>query len=358
MNGFATRLDRHVAIHILGLSAVVALGLVAIYTFINFVSDIEDTGQGGFGVGQLAVYTLMLMPAVLYTLMPLIAMLGTLMGLGALATQGELTAMRAAGLSILRIGGSAMLAGLLLGLLSLVLGDFLAPAGTQKAEAYRSIARFGVASEVGGKPVWLRDGDSYFRVKRLIAEDHIADVEIFTLDAGQTLIRAMSVKEARYLNGAWQFSGVQSSDFSDAGVSRQQTAELQWQGGMSPEVLRLFVLKADALTAPGLWRLIQYLDANDLDAGEYRLSLWRKLIAPFTVAAMMLFAVPFVFGALRDAGAGQRLLMGILIGVGFHVVNEVCASLGLIYAWPPFLAASVPTAAITVLALYRLRTAG
>src|SRR3546814_18329954 len=86
-------------------------------------------------------------------------------------------------------------------------------------------------------------------------------------------------------------------------------------------------------------RLIGYLERNGLDASSYRLSLWRKLIAPLTVVAMMLFAVPFVLGSQRGGGAGQRLLVGILVGLVFYVINEVPASMGQLYCWPPLLAA-------------------
>src|SRR3546814_11041913 len=69
-------------------------------------------------------------------------------------------------------------------------------------------------------------------------------------------------------------------------------------------------------------RLIGYLERNGLDASSYRLSLWRKLIAPLTVVAMMLLAVPFVLGSQRGGGDGQRLLVGILVGLVFYVINE------------------------------------
>jgi lipopolysaccharide export system permease protein len=351
-------IDRHVAVHVLGLSAVVAFGLVAIYTFINFVTDIDDIGQGDFGIWQLVVYTGMLTPAVLYTLMPLIAMMGTLMGLGSLASQGELTAMRAAGLSIFRIGGAAMYAGLVLGLLSVALGDFLAPMGTQRAETYKSVARYGIASEIGGRPIWLREGEHYFLIRRLISKSHVADVDVFVVDGDSGLRAALRVDDARYDGQQWIFEGVDRTLFGPGGVRAERIDQMTWRGGLSPEVLHLFVLKANTLTAPGLWRLIRYLDENGLDASQYQMSLWRKLVAPFTVAAMMLLAVPFVFGALRDAGAGQRLLVGILIGVGFYVVNEVCASLGQLYGWPAAIAASAPTMALSALAVFRLRAAG
>ena len=69
---------------------------------------------------------------------------------------------------------------------------------------------------------------------------------------------------------------------------------------------------------------------------------------------MMLLAVPFVLGPLRDSGAGQRLMIGILIGLGFYVANEVSASLGALLGWPAALAASAPTMLVAAIALWRL----
>lgn len=351
------KIDRYIAVSIFGLTTLVALALVSIYTFVSFIGDIDQTGEGNFGVLQLVAYNVLRMPAAVYTLMPIIAMLGTLMGLGTLAAQGELTAMRAAGVSLMRIGYSTLYAGIVLGLICLLLGDWLAPAGIRNAESYRSESRSGIDPGVAGKPVWLRDGNNMFHIQRLIAEDHIAEVEIYELAEDLSLKSTLRVDEGRYVNGAWQLSGVHRTDLSGDSARGEQLTQMTWQGSLSPEVLHLFVLEADTLSAPGLARLIAYMDANRLDASSYRLSLWRKLVAPFTVIAMMLFAVPFVLGPLRNTGAGQRLLVGVLIGVGFYVINEVSASLGQLFAWPPLLAAGLPTVALAVFGLYRLSVA-
>ena len=82
------RLDRYIIRNILALTGVVALALVAIYTFTSFVADLGGTGKGEYGVKELAVYTLLNMPAGLHILLPIIAMLGTLMGLGNMAGTG------------------------------------------------------------------------------------------------------------------------------------------------------------------------------------------------------------------------------------------------------------------------------
>lgn len=348
------KIDRYIIVHIFGFTAIVGLALLAIYTFIGFVSGIDTTGQGSFGVLQLLVYTLLQMPSGLYTLMPIIAMLGTLMGLGALAGQSELTAMRAAGVSLLRIGRATLMAGLVFGVLGLLLGDWLAPAGERAAEAYKARERTGVEPGVNGQSVWLRDGNSIFHIQRLIAEDHIADVEIFRLSDDLRLDSSLHVDDGIYKDGNWQFTGVRQTRLQTNAAVTSQTPSMQWTGNLSPEVLRLFVLEAQSLTMPGLLRLIHYLDANRLDSAEYRMELWRKLMAPVTVMAMMLFAIPFVLGSLRSSGAGQRLLIGILVGVGFYVINEVSGNLGQIYHWPPFLAAAVPSIVLILGGAYRL----
>jgi len=350
-------IDRYIMAHIFGLTAIVALALMAIHTFVTFVAEMDETGQGGFGYWQLLVYTLWLAPSGLYVMLPIIAMLGTLMGLGTLASQTELTAMRASGVSLQRIGGATLGAGLVIGLVALGVGDWVAPQGQLAAEAIKSEARSGVKAGLGGKPVWLREGEHIFHIQRLLAEDHIAAVEIYTLGPALELRAAMQVEEARYEGGRWQLSGARRTEFGDNSATVAEIPQMEWSGSLSPEVLRLFVLEADALSMAGLVRLIQYLRQNNLDSSSYALLLARKVTAPLTVMAMMLFAVPFVLGPLRNTGAGQRLFVGVLIGLVFYVVNEVTANTGQLYGWNPLVSAGVPTLAFAMLGAWRLSRA-
>ena len=349
-----SRLDRYIVSHILGLTTVVALALLAIQVFVAFVSQIDELGRGGFGYRELLINTLWLSPSALYVMLPIVALLGTLMGLGTLAAQSELTAMRAAGVSVLRLGVATLGGGLILGALCVALGDWLAPRGQVEAEVLMSEAQSGKPAGVARKPVWLREGDRIFRIRNLIAEDHIASVEIYTLGPDLNLKAAMTVEEGQYRDGAWHFRGVRRTEFGAASARVVEQPELDWQGALSPELLRLFVLEADALSSAGLVRLLGYLRENNLDGSAYALALARKIVAPLTVMAMMLFAVPFVLGPLRNTGAGQRLFVGILIGLLFYVINEVSANTGQLYGWNPLLSAGAPTAAFALIALWRL----
>lgn len=349
-----TRLDRYIIRSVLLLSALIALALVTIYSFTTFVADLDETGRGNYGLLHLAGYTALNLPAGLHTLLPIIAMLGTLMGLGQMAAQSEIIAIRAAGVSNLRIGVSVLMAGVLVGAFGWLLGDWVAPAGRQAAEALRTEARYGIDSGASFKPIWLREGPHVVRIGKLIAEDRIEQGVIYTLAEDLSLQAITTVESARYQAGKWVFSGVRRTQFGPQGASLETLAEMEWSGGLAPEVLRLFVLEARSLSTQGLMRLIDYLEVNGLDASIQKLNLWKKLVAPTTVMAMMLFAVPFVFGSLRSSGAGLRLLVGVMIGVGFYVVNEVSTSLGQLYGLPPMFSAGLPTVALTLIALWRL----
>ena len=340
--------------HVLGTTAVVALAMLAIQSFIVLVTEADETGKNGFGALQLVQATLLQMPSGLALLMPIVAMIGTLMGLGMLAQQSELTAMRAAGLSNSRIAAATLLAGAVLGALGWVVSDEIAPRGERLAAEIKS----GGIERGGAAAVWLRDGNEVLHIRRLLSEDRAESVELYTLDAALKLERVTAARRAHYVDGSWQLHDVRETRWTPEGYAiASRSAEARWDGSVTPNVLRLYLLEADALSIAGLRRLISYLDANRLDAGKYRLQLWHKLIEPLTILAMAAFAVPFAFGSLRDSGAGQRLLLGILLGVGFYVVNRVSLSLGQIYAWPPLLAAGAPTAAWAAIAVYRIRRA-
>ncbi len=345
------RLDRYVIRHIAELTGIVALALLAIYTFVVFVSDIGDTGgKSGFGIPQLMAYTALMVPSSLYILMPIIALLGTMLGIGILARQSELTAMRAAGVSLMRIGAATLAAGAALGLLTIVLGDWLAPAGEHAANDLRDRAR-GVSPL---RSVWLRDGRNVVQIRNLLAEDRVGNIVVYRLDDSGRIADVLTADAGQYLGDHWQLTKVRQSHFTSNRIDVSAVPQTDLGGTLNPSVLRLFILEEDSLSFHGLSRLIDYLRENHLDFSKYEIQLWRKIVEPFTVMVMMLFAVPFVIGQVRDTGAGQRLLAGALVGIVFYVVNKVSLSYGALYHWPAPIAAGIPTMLLAAVAMWRL----
>lgn len=349
-------IDRHIASHVLGFSAIVGFALLALQSFITLAAEADDISDR-FSFLDLATVVAFETPGTMLVLMPMIALIGTLLGLGALAQQGELVAMRAAGISVLRIGTATLAGGVLLAALTLVLSDVIAPAGKRASEQLQSAEKYGTNPGAVTRPVWLRGEQEIYHVRRVESPRAVGPVTVFSLGADGGIETISEVAQAHFADGAWQARDIKHIHFGVDGVRSEAVERMRWPSGPSPDVLELVVLESDALSIRGLLRLIHYLERNGLDAQQHRITLWQKLVSPLTVLVMMLLAVPYVLGSLRDSGTGQRLLVGVLIGVVFWVGNEVIGSSALIYRWPPMVSALSPSLIVLVIALWRLRQA-
>lgn len=353
-------IDRYLRRAVYALIGVVGLALFAISSFVTLVTELEDLGKGTYGLWEILRYVALAAPETVYQIFPIIALLGTLMGLGALASSHELTAIRAAGVSIGRIALGVAKAGVIVGALAFVLGEFVLPKTVPAADQGRAEARYGDMASNSASGVWLRDGQRYVHIAQLLSANEMEGLELFEVDSEGRLQSTTRAEYGTYAEGRWQFSGIERTVFGPAGTSvqREATASLaeELSPRFAPDVLRLFVLEADALSARGLWRYVDYLNSNALDSERHALAFWRKVSVPVTVLVMMLVAVPFVIGSTRNTGAGQRLFIGVMVGVGFYMVNEVTASTGLLYGLSPALSAFLPTAVVALLVALRLRT--
>jgi len=134
------RLDRYLMATVLG-GALLALAIIiALLLVFEYMEEFDDIGRGNYTALGALTYVLLKLPHRLYQGYPMAALIGSLMGLGALAANSELTAMRAAGMSVARIARAVVAAGLLLGLGALAIGEWLAPPAERMAQELRSIA--------------------------------------------------------------------------------------------------------------------------------------------------------------------------------------------------------------------------
>mgnify|MGYP003111626815 FL=1 len=76
---------------------------------------------------------------------------------------------------------------------------------------------------------------------------------------------------------------------------------------------------------------------------------------PLSSAVMVFLAVPFIFGPLRSALIGGRILVGVLVGIGFYLFNQSFQHMGLVFGLLPWLAASLPTIIFAGIGIFMLR---
>ncbi len=350
-------IDRYIARSIAWSSVFVTLILLTLFIFIDFIGELGDAGKGDYGVIQALIYVVLTLPELLYQLFPVLALLGTLVGLALLANYGELIAIRAAGVSLWRILGSVSMIGLVFVVLSFVVGEWLAPKSGVFAEQYKLRLQSGDADfKKTSEGYWLRDKNHFIYVAGLGPQGKPGGVRIWTVnDETLELTQSLRAETAVALEQGWQLNNVDLVTLSMSGIGSQHIRIMPWHDLPDKSLLAVASTKPEELSTFELFRYVNYLQDNGIEAPSYEQMLYSKIVAPLTVAVMVLLAFPFVFGSLRSAGIGHYVFIGACIGIGFHLLNELLRYSGLVYGLPPLFSALAPTILFFIIAVFSLR---
>ncbi|MBL8253307.1 MAG: LPS export ABC transporter permease LptG [Candidatus Competibacter sp.] len=351
-------LDRYIFRTVAGATLVALLVLLLLEAFLGLLVELEQVGKGHYDFVAAIHYVMLIQPQRLYELFPMALLVGGLLGMGALASGSELVVMRAAGLSLNRLTRSVLQAGFLLSLLVLVIGEFAAPPLEQLADEQRAIAKGEDLAIRGGRGFWARDGGYFIHVRGVLPRFRLADIHIFKVDPESRLEEVTAAQSARYQGGHWLLEGIDGSILDGDTVQTKRLDNLSLASTISPKILDVLAANPSDLSIRDLLTYVDYLERNGLDAQNYRLALWRKLLAPLVYLAMLVIAMPFVFGPQRSAGTGQRLLIGLLLGLAFFLINYLLGNVVLLYGHPPLAGAILPPLLFLMagfLALHRLR---
>jgi len=328
------RSDWLVAKTVLAAIALAGAVLLGIDLIVAFAGELGEVGEGDYGAGTALLYLVYTLPRRAYDLFPTSALIGCLLGLGALSATSELTALRAAGLSKLRIGAAAAMAVAALLLAMLLIGESIGPSGELRAQSLRVVAKskdLGVISESG---LWAREGDSFLNARsgRIRGRDSQAYVELdrvklYEFDSEGRLKSLAMAARAEHREQRWRLFEVHRSRFFERHVETETVAEEIWDSQLSPEVLSLSIRRPRNMSIRDLQSNLDYLQRNGLDTSEFANAFWARWFYPLNVLALCFVAIPFAFGSLRSGGFGKRLFLGIVLALGFFVLQRLLVNL-------------------------------
>ncbi|MFI4968056.1 MAG: LPS export ABC transporter permease LptG, partial [Gammaproteobacteria bacterium] len=340
------RMDIYLARTVVVNVLLVLLVLTMLAAIIGFVSEIHTTyNHEHYGLWDAAVYTVMKIPGGMYDMFTVAVLLGALLGLGELASHNELTVLRAAGVSAARLGGAALCGGLLLAVTCVLIGEFVAPVAEQRAEDRRAELVEARVNPLGVGGVWAKDNGAYVNVHAVTARDTVRGVYIYNVNDQRqvtNIIFAGTGKFAGYDSSLGNVHGTALLPDGQGSVIYNRVS-WPWKTLLSPELVSLFALDTDSLSARGLYHYMGYMRDNHLDDRRYATAFWGRIAKPMGLLAMLLLAMPFVFGPLRSSSTGQRMLIGMLIGIGFYVFNSIFMQAGIVFGLNPLISAWLPT---------------
>ncbi len=350
-------LDRYIGKTIFNTIMMTLFMLVSLSGIIKFVDQLRKTGEGQYTALGAGLYTLLSVPKDVEIFFPMAALLGALLGLGTLAQRSELVVMQASGFTRLQIALSVMKTAIPLVLLTMAIGEFVAPAGEQMARNYRAQQLIGGSLLSTQNGLWAKDGNSFIYIQRIKGENELNGISIYNFNDERRLLTVRYAASATYdaTNRLWKLSQVDESNLTDAKqVKGSQMVSGEWKTNLTPDKLGVVALDPDALSIRGLYNYAKYLKQSGQESGRYQLNMWSKIFQPLSVAVMMLMALSFIFGPLRSVSMGVRVVTGISFGFLFYVLDQIFGPLSLVYGLPPVLGAILPSGAFFAVSVYML----
>ncbi len=332
----------------------VIVSLALLFAFIDELGDVEE----GYGLLDSAWYVLLTAPRRIYEMLPMAALIGCLIGLGSLASNSELTIMRAAGVSVGRIVWSVMRPMLMLMVVGILIGEYLAPETETRAQSFRAIAQGSGEAQSARHGLWHRQGNEFIHINAVQPSGTLYGVTRYRFDEQRHLQSASFARQASYGDGHWQLQDVTTTLFKGRSTEVQKVAEERWDIELSPQMLGTVVMEPSALSLAGLWKYIGYLADQELNNQRYWLAFWGKLLQPLVTAALVLMAISFIFGPLRSVTLGQRIFTGVLVGFVFRIAQDLLGPSSLVFGFSPLLAVLVPAAICALAGGWMLRRAG
>lgn len=334
--------------------AIVLLVITSLDLLAKFIDELGNLNEQ-YNFIEALIYVGLAFPASIYQYMPFAGLVGGLVGLGSLAATSELVIMRAAGISLLRLTWSVLKPVLWFIVAMLLFAEYVIPVTDQYAESRRSLLLQGQNQALSSREgLWNREGNEFMHFNSVQANGKLSGVTRYQYNDEGRLTSTSFAEVAFYISGKWREEKVSETLFTVDGTSLRFHSSRTWETELSPSLLTILVQDTDNLAISKLYGYASYLEKQNLSNEKYLLAYWGKVLQPLVIISLVLVAISFIFGPLREVTMGYRIFTGVVVGIVFQMVQKLLGPASLIYGISPLFAVLLPIIICLGFGLYLL----
>lgn len=313
------------------------------YLLIDFLDKIDNFVDKSVPLSVVVTYFLSSIPLFFVRVAPIGILMAAFMTIGNLSKSGEITAMRAGGLSLIKIARPLIIVTLGITTVIVLTQELFLPIS---ARTMKDIWNVRVKGEMGPQSVrdkiWYRSGNRMIYIgQALPAEGSLRDITIFELNDRFNIEQRTDADHADFEDGAWQFTGTVERSFnpttgemSDRTISTVKKIPFD----KTPEEFGHVEATLGELTFLDLKRQIKTLQNEGFSAVRHQVDMHTHIAAPLSCLVMVLLGIPFALHRGRSAGLATGIVISVLIGVAYFILNSVATVFGYSGILPPIVA--------------------
>ena len=282
-------------------------------------------------------------PAALHDALPAIVLVATIFLYLTLSKHHELTALKAAGVSLYRVSVPIVGLGVAVAIGAGLFQELVLPGLNERGEEVDRVKIRGQAPRhlQSRLRLWMRSSDSrFYRVELLHpGTNDMYGVTILEMDREFRLLERLDARRAHWTPAGWELS---EGAFRELGADgKVQTVPFVWTALDAKEEIDDFIRIQKPVTSMSYLELKDYvaqLEAAGFQVRKYLVELYSRLSFPLVNLVMVLVAIPF---ALQSPRGGRLFGVGLALAIlaGYLVVHYVALAFARADLLPPFLAA-------------------
>ncbi len=339
------RLEKHFFMEFLKLLILTTAGFIVVFILVDLFENMDNLIKFHVPLVDVIAFFIYRIPFILGQVTPIAALVSVLLSTGMLSMSGEITAVRASGVRLLRVFVPIFAAGFIISIGVIFINEYLTPLGLKKTEDFK-VQWFGKTSRgsYGSKGLWLRTRDSIINIRDMEPGGKtIRGITIYRISRPFRLKRRIDARSARWNGNEWTGRRVLVRDFRpDGSLIEKEPARMKLAGLAPPEDLTEQERGHLSMTMGELRGLIKILESEGYNTYQYRTDLYARVAFPFVTFIMVLLGVPFPLRGARTGGIASGIGLSILIAFSFWIIFALSTSLGAGGMVPPLVAAIFP----------------
>lgn len=335
-------INKHILKEFLFIFFLCIITIVSLYLLIDFFEKIDDLMENNAALSEGLKFFLYKIPFIMYQTTPVAVLLATLLSLGILSRNAEITAMKAGGISVIKITFPIMLASLVISAMSFVIDEYIVPPAKKQVESIKKMRVEGKkqAASFRQNKMWYRGNDNIYSISHLDSKKGIIHgLTIYEIDKDFNVLSRIDAEEAKWLNGTWQITNGTKRQFRNGSIKISAVKNGAAPIDENPEELQITEKIADEMSFTELKDYIAKLSSEGYDATRYIVDLHGKTAFPIVNIIMVILGIPFALKSGRHSGIAMGIGLSVIIGFSYWIVFAVTASLGYNGIIPPFIAA-------------------
>jgi lipopolysaccharide export system permease protein len=350
-------LDRYIGGKFLAAAIFSVVAFVAIFLVVDIVERLDTFIDKDVPFFTVVQYYLFYVPYIVILTLPIAMLLASLFSISALSRHQELTAMKAAGISLYRMLLPVFSLGLLVSILCMIFGEFVVPYTNERKGTIwsREIKKRSQQKGALRRDIYLQgsDGRIYF-LREYDGQTQTGKGILLQRYQNGHLVSRIDAGQMAWVNGAWIFRDGLSRSFVGEEEIATEFAELRRPDlEETPQDFSKKQKQPDEMNYRELRQYIRRVEHSGGEVQREQVDLFLKIAFPFANLIIVLFGAPLASNP-RRSGAAVSFGISLFICFVYYSFLRLGQALGYNGTLPPALSAWMGNAVFGMAGLFVL----